>query len=182
MLVPLLAVIAHVSLCVLAASSSSMIVLQSSTGVFHMANTAAAEPSHEGHCCCMPFLVGLQLHAVCICTHRGRMHSKLLRACRADTTNAQVMYLRSDDAAIAMGEIKTAAERPSDNLLNPASPSNFLQTYQADTQPGAVISGSGSKQLPKYVNSKSCQQIRARYTAMQVMNICTVFVAECRLA
>jgi len=53
-----------------------------------------------------------------------------------------------------------------------------LQIYQADTQPGAVISGSGSKQLPKFVNSKSCKQIRALYTAMQVRNVCTVFVAE----
>ena len=88
------------------------------------------------------------------------------------------MYLRSPETAVAMGEIQTAAARPSDDLLDPASPSNFLQSYQADAQPGAVTSGSGSKQLPKYVYSKSCQQIMALYTAMQVRNVCTVFVAE----
>ena len=92
--------------------------------------------------------------------------------------NDQVMYLRSDGTAIAMGEVQTAAARPSDDLSNPASPSNFLQIYQADTQSGAVNSGSGSKQLPKYVYSKSCQQIRALYIAMQVRNVCTIFVAE----
>ncbi len=58
------------------------------------------------------------------------MHSKLLSVCCAVATNDQVMYLRSDKIAIAMGEIKTSAARPSDNLLNPASPSNFRQKYQ----------------------------------------------------
>ncbi len=105
------------------------------------------------------------------------MHSKLLRVCCADTANDEVMYLRSNKTAIAMGEVETAASRPSDNLLDPASPTNFLQQYQTDAQPGAVTSGSGSQQLPKYVYSKSCQQIRALYTAMQV-NVCTLFVAE----
>ena len=124
------------------------------------------------------FLIWLQLLAVYICTYKWGMHSKLLRVCCGDTTNDQVMYLRSDNIAIAMGEVETAAARPSDNLSDPASPSNFLQIYQADTQPGAVISGSGSKQLPKFVNSKSCKQIRVLYTAMQVRNVCTVFVAE----
>ena len=123
-------------------------------------------------------LVGLQLLAVYMCSYKWGMHSKLVRVCCADTTNDQVMYMRSDNTAIAMGEIQTAAARPSDTLLDPASPSNFLQIYQADTRPGAVTSGSGSKQLPKNVNSKSCKQIRALYTAMQVRNVCTIFVAE----
>ena len=123
-------------------------------------------------------LIGLQLLAVNICTYKWRMDSKLLRVCCADTPNDQVMYLRGDNTAIAMGEVKTAAARPSDNVLDPASPSNFLQTYQADTQPGAVTSGSASKQTPKYVNSRSDKQIRALYTAMQVRNVYTVFVVE----
>ena len=93
------------------------------------------------------------------------MHSKLLRVCCADTTNDEAVYLRSNKTAIAMGEVETAAARPSDNLLDPASPSNFFQQYQTDAQPGAVTSGSSSKQLLKYVYSKSCQQIRALYTA-----------------
>ncbi len=109
------------------------------------------------------------------------MHSKLLSVCCAVATNDQVMYLRSDKIAIAMGEIKTSAARPSDNLLNPASPSNFRQKYQADAQPGVVTSGSGSKQLPNSLNSKSCKQIRALYTAMQVRTVWTVFVAESQL-
>ena len=124
------------------------------------------------------FLIGLQLLAAYICTYKWGMHSKLLRVCCGDTTNDQVMYLRSDNTAIAMGQVKTAAARPSDNLSDPASPSNFLQIYQADTQPRAVTSGSGSKQLPTYVMSKSCRQIRALYTAMQVRIVFTVFVAE----
>ena len=99
------------------------------------------------------------------------MHSKLLRVCCADTTSDEVMYLRSNQTAIAMGEIESAAARPSDNLLDPASPSNFKQQYQADAQSGAVTSGSGSKQLPKYVTSKSCRQIRGLYTAMQARTV-----------
>ncbi len=58
------------------------------------------------------FLIGLQLLAAYICTYKWGMHSKLLRVCCADTTNDQVMYLRSDNTAIAMGEVKTAERGP----------------------------------------------------------------------
>lgn len=49
------------------------------------------------------FLIELQLLAVDICTYNWGMYSKLLRVCCADTINDQVMYLRSDNTAIAMG-------------------------------------------------------------------------------
>ena len=79
------------------------------------------------------------------------LHSNILRVCCAETTNDQVMCLRSfseEEIAVAMGEMMTAAANPLTICQTQQAPRFFCKLIRQLHSKGSQIQAVGQNNFP----------------------------------